>query len=225
MSKLKYGFIVFLWMWAIPTLALDWKVDLDPRAGIDYKYWGVRPKPEFEVLFPKISSAVNFYVGTRICRKLAIDLGYEKAPDKTHDTVFTGSETIFNHATTANDYAKADVRLSAFHIDFSGYWNIHDKWELLGIVSLANLKPRGSIIYRQGLVESELPTQFESKWLGRFGFGAEFSPLRNLGIRALVMFDQSSRITIEGFDENGFPFVIKPYKNAATFHIGLVATA
>lgn len=209
------------------------EIIVTPHAGADFKYWQIDPKSnyanvnqnsDFTNIFPDITAAGNFYVGTRINKIFGIDFGYENAMSKDKFHVFNGSEQYFNDFENAGDATAINFDISAWYGMFLFYWEVYPNLELIAHAGLASLQPKAKINYTLSGNAIELRQKTQSKWSGRLGLGAQYSFLAwrdfNFGIRGLVNWDQTSRIDMIGFDEDNGPFVIKPYKNATSWHIG-----
>lgn len=201
-----------------------------PHIGVDYKYWNVRAANrataignyDYQPLFPKISSSGNFYIGSRVNGYFGFDVGYEQSKTKEGSVIFDGNQAFFGDVENAGDSSKVDLRLKAWHLDLNFYRELWHRIDFYVMGGLATMKPDTKILYTQAGNLLELNQSTRSKWLARVGFGLQYNPVPCIGIKGLVMFDQTSRLNYLGTDEDGNPFDIKPYKNSTSLHLGAV---
>lgn len=197
-----------------------------PHLGADIKYWNVEPKfgtfTDYEYLFPEITKAVNLYVGTRINGYFGVDLGYEQSAKKKNYKVFDGTEIFFVSQEAVGDGATVNMRLHAFHLDLNFYWEVVRRFELNFMMGLVYLHPDTHIMHLTDGTWLEFRNKTDEKWYGSFGFGALYTPIPNISIRALVAFDQTQRINYLGYDQNNDYYDLHPYKHATTFNLGVI---
>lgn len=211
----------------IPT---SWAGDtwcFSPHIGIDYKHWGMDGKvsPSFERMFPEVNAAGALYIGTRINKFFGIDFGYERST--TEDKWYTFEETtnFFGSTSNVNDRTHIKTNMQAWYLSGLFYWEMIPHLELVLHAGLVSLHPKSSIMYYPA--GQPLPLEFsfktKSKWAGRFGLGVQYLFLCHFGARAIMTWDQTSRINYVGRDHNQSYLDIKPYKNALSFNLGLFA--
>lgn len=197
-----------------------------PHLGADIKYWNIEPKfgtnTDYDLLFPEITKAVNLYAGTRINGYFGIDIGYEQSAHKKHYKVFDGTEIFFVSQEAVGDAATINMRLHAFHLDLNFYWEVVKHFELNFLMGIVYLHPDTHIMHLTDGTWLEFRNKSDEKFTGTFGFGALYTPIDNISIRALVAFDQTQRINYLGYDQNNDYFDLHPYKHATTFNIGLI---
>ena len=207
----------------LPLQAFYWS----PHIGIDWKYWGAEPKNKqweyYKDTWPDISNALSFYAGSRVNGFFGFDLGYEQSTTKEKPHLFDGTQTFLTSIPApAGDSSKVEVRLKAWYANFNFYWEMVRNLELIGMVGLSNLKPDTHIFYVNAGQATEISQKTPSKASARLGLGMQYNPWWFLGLKAMVVFDQISRLNYEGHDVNNNFFSIKPYKNATSFHLGFV---
>src|SRR5690606_16596494 len=193
------------------------KADLivTPHVGADFKYWQIKPKSnyaninqfsDFRNIFPDMTSAGNFYVGTRINKIFGIDFGYENALSKDKFHIFNGNEQYFNDFENAGDATSVHFDISAWYGMLLYYWEVHPDLELIAHIGLASLQPKSNIKYYLSGTPIDLRFNTKSQWSARIGLGAQYSFMTyrrfNVGVRALVNWDQTSRINFIGYDED-----------------------
>lgn len=206
-------------------------LELNPHIGVDWKYWGAhtnndRPLPA-DKTFPEITNAFSFYLGTRIRDIWGIDIGYDQSTTKEESRVFDGMETFLQAVPEPlGNSSTVRVRFKAWYIHGLVYWqampNIAPEVELIGLLGLSTLKPDTHIYYVTGGQRTEIIQNTESKASARIGLGAQYNPFWFLGLRAMVIWDQTKRVRYIGVLPNQTPFEISPYKSAASFHLGFV---
>lgn len=197
-----------------------------PHLGADLKFWNIEPQlgthTDYAELFPKINKAGNLYVGTRINGYFGVDFGYEQSSHKRSYDVFDGTEIFFVTQEAAGDAATVEMRLHALHLDLNFYWEVVKRFELNFMMGLVYLHPDTHIMHLTDGTWLEFRNESQEKWTGTFGFGALWTPIPQVSIRALVAFDQTQRISYEGFDTNNQYYDVHPYKHATTFNFGLI---
>jgi len=208
----------------LPLQAYYWS----PHIGVDWKYWGAKPKNNqaeyFKETWPDISNALSFYVGSRVNGFFGFDLGYEQSTTKEERHIFDGTQTFLtSNLVPMDDASHTEVRLKAWYAHFNFYWEMARNLELIGMVGLSTQKPDTHIFYTTAAgAATEISQSTKSKAAARLGIGMQYNPWWFLGLKAMVMFDQMSRLNYEGQNINQNFFSIKPYKNATSFHLGFV---
>lgn len=203
----------------------DWC--FQPHVGIDYKYWGVEAKKgptTYEYLFPDLTRAGTIYIGTRINKLWGIDFGYDRSSTKDKWHAFEQPSAAFGAPSNVGDTTEIDMRLEAWHLSGLFYWEMIPNLELVLHAGIVSLQPKSRILYYPlGGAPVEMRFKTESKWAGRFGFGAQYLFPCILGVRALLTWDQTSRINYLGLNHQLSTLDIKPYNNALSFNVGVFA--
>lgn len=206
-------------------------LQLNPHIGVDWKYWGARPNNDLPLpadrTFPEITNAFSFYLGTRIKDVFGLDFGYDQSTTKEESRVFDGMETFLQ--TTPEPLGNSStvrVRFKAWYLHGLFYWQAFEQAfpevELIGLLGLSTLKPDTHIYYVTGGQRTEIIQKTDSKVSARIGLGAQYNPFWFLGIRAMVIWDQTKRVNYLGVLPNQTPFDLSPYKSAASYHLGFV---
>lgn len=223
----KYTLSLVPFLFPLATQAAIWS----PHIGADYKYWGVKPAIEeslfvdYEKYFPKITNTLNFYAGTRINGYFGVDFGFEQSIRKDKTRVFDDEDRLFvGSDENAGDSSFVDVRLKAWHMDLNFYWEVYRRFELIFMMGAAYMENQTHIFFTQDGTQYELTRnpKADSKWLGRFGFGAQYNFTPCFGVKGMVSFDPTRRINYLGFDPDEIPFDIHPYGQAVSFLAGVV---
>jgi hypothetical protein len=198
-----------------------------PHVGADIVGWGIQPTADYppdKNPFPRINRAGNFYFGTRINGYFGVDLGFEHAQRKQRSVVFNGGEWIYAVPEVQNNSSMVTMKLNAFHMDMNFYWEAVERLELMFMMGVAYLHPGIHVYhftYATGIFD-EYRIDADVKYSGRFGFSAQYSPIPCLGIKGGIIWDQTKRIRLIGFDENNNVFQMSPYTRAMTYTLGLV---
>ncbi len=229
MSTNKFKAITLGLLIASPLACADWC--FNPHIGADFKHWGVDAdfkdaSRDYRSTFPDITAAGTFYIGTRINNNFGIDVGYDRARSKDKFRSYSQNQVIFGSLTNPGDTTQVDMELDAWWVSFLFYWEFYRNLEFVAHAGVASLQPKSTIIYypvnpAAGPIDLQFKTR--SKASGRFGFGLQYMFFKYFGARALVTWDSTSRINFVGNNQTNTPFDISPYKNAASFNVGLFA--
>lgn len=204
---------------------------LSPHAGVDWKYWGARPNNDMPLpadhTFPPITNAFSFYLGTRINGFFGLDVGYDQSTTKEESRVFNGQQTFLQPVPEPiGNSSTVRTRFKAWYMHGIFYWQAMPKVapevELLGLLGISTLKPDTHIYYVTGGQRVEIIQNTKSKASARIGLGLQYNPFWFVGLRAMVIWDQTKRVNYLGVDQNQTPFDLSPYKSAASYHLGFV---
>lgn len=226
-SILKSSVLALACIASSTASALDWV--FEPHIGADYKFWQLEPKREdatnyFEKTFPDVSRAGTIYIGTRINKVWGIDVGWDNSTTTEKFRLYDSQDFIFDQFSNPGDGVHTDMKLSAWYLSGLYYWEVLCNFELVFHAGIVSLQPKSSIIYYPvNAPVRELSFKTESKFAGRFGFGAQYKFFKYFGARALVTFDNTSRINFVGRNQSNIDFDIRPYKNSTSYNIGLFA--
>lgn len=222
-------------LWPALTMATFWT----PHAGIDAKFWGVRNKtPAFfygnvpfdnEKIFPRIEDGFSVYLGSRVNGYFGFDIGYEQSVIKEKSYQYNGGEIVFVEPELVGNATEVDIRLRAIYLDFTFYWEVLRRFEVLFIMGTTFVTPQTHIFHLlndPGDPASgawlEYRNESDRKWMGRFGLGVQYNILPCLGLKATLMWEPTNRIDYVGFDEHDLFFDVHPYTHATMVNLGLV---
>lgn len=202
-------------------------VYLSPHIGVDWKYWGAPPTNDlplaFDKTFPKMSSGMSFYLGMRFNGFVGIDVGYDQSITKETSKVFDGQLPFLTQTPEpVGNASTVRVRFKAWYIHTLFYWDVMKDVELLGLLGISTLKPDTHIYYLTAGQRVEITQHTPSKASARIGLGFQYNPLWFVGIRGMVIWDQTKRLNYLGVDPTQTPFDISPYKSATSYHLGFV---
>lgn len=204
---------------------------ITPHIGIDYKFWQMEPRQsdsvaDYSKVFPDITRAGTIYIGTRINKVWGIDFGYDHSAKKDKWRTYDTDNLVFGQPAAIGDASEVTMRVTAWHLMGLFYWEVYKNIELVFHAGAAWLQPKSTVIYypvaSPGFAR-ELSYKEESKVSGRFGLGAQYLFLRNFGVRALIIFDQTRRVNLVGTNHNTVAFDISPYKSSTSYNVGFFA--
>jgi len=211
-----------------------------PHIGVDYKYWGLEATESniggsslnssaltptgngFEDLFPRIETAYNIYIGSRINGYFGFDIGYEQTHLGEASQTFQGGEFYFVNPENAQDAARVTLRLHDLHLDLNFYWEVMRRFEIIFMAGVAFVHIQGHVFHLTNGTWFEYRDENEMKTMGRIGIGAQYNFIPCFGIKALFSWEPDSRITFNGYDQGDNYYSIHPYKTSTMFSLGFV---
>ncbi|MBN9287525.1 MAG: hypothetical protein BGO43_04460 [Gammaproteobacteria bacterium 39-13] len=202
-----------------------------PHIGADLKYWGLEPGinatqtvtgTDYERLFPDITTAYRFYIGSRVNGFFGFDIGYEESTRRQQSLTFVAGDIFFIKPEVQGDAARVSVRLQDFYLDLNFYWEVFKRFEIIFMGGLAFLHNDIKINHLSDGTWLEYRGESEMKAMGRIGIGAQYNIMPCLGIKFLINGDPGIRINPTGFDEDNNWFSITPYKTAISYNLGIV---
>jgi hypothetical protein len=197
-----------------------------PHIGIDYKYLGGSSTGAFEPIFPQITDGIGGYLGVRFLKHYNVDVGYERTFDFAKHTQFTavdGSTAYFGAPDAQNDAVDINFRMKDIFLHLSYHYPFTPCFEGFVMLGLARAEPTTVISYTLAGQRRELHTRVDPQWLARWGIGVQYNFMRHLGLRAMVHREALSAFEYVGENQLNTPMIIKPYRGANVFAIGLVA--
>jgi len=201
--------------------------DFVPFIGVDYKQLWVRGNGDYRNAFPKTYPGGTIYVGSKFTDCFGAELGYSFSTRKKHDWTDPDFSSV--------SIASARVRFTSFHLDINGYIPLDNCWELIGSVGVASMKPKVNFSANTSAAAGLTAAQIDginsingkSKAVFRVGVGAQYLVTEMVGIRAMVRWENTHRLTVSGnqnfgnFMTAGFINTTRPFKDAISLAVGL----
>ncbi len=203
--KIKSGILFVALMVAGASAQAMMDFDFNPYAGFDL---GMR-RMEYSntyggQAFVKNYAQGNLFVGTKLNPNVGVELGYTQTNNRKKSYTLSPGESAFTGAVVAAG-TKLDVktksRVSGFNVSVLGFYPIDDCNEVIGAIGLASQKVRLSMqplgdengAFTVPAQQLSLRTISKSKTILTARLGVEHKFTDNLGVRALVGWENTSR--------------------------------
>ena len=194
----------------------DMGVEINPYVGIEYKQFGLKAKGQWTKLSPKNFPAGRIFVGSKFHENFGFELGYTQSKKKTKEANPT---QLFGVVIPggANLTTNLKVKIQSFDFDFNGYMPIDDNFDLIGTAGFSFMKPKvdGSATTQVlGVVVDDrvIEAKGKNRLVPRLGAGVQYN-IENFGIRARVLWENTSQLKFKNLDD-------KPFKNSISFTLG-----
>lgn len=199
--------------------------------GADVKLANLNSKWPWNQIFPQTYTGGSIYIGTRFYKYYGLEVGYDFLPRTTRNVSLLRSGTFFNVPVPSDFGVTTQISVREWRADFNLYWPVQDdeSFTLLAALGVGyfktilngNLRPNNNTIFNTVITG----TKINPLYVWRFGLGFQSMLTNTLGIRALVRWEGTSKLTITGnANFNGLltasGVTNNPFKNVVVVNVG-----
>lgn len=206
--------------------------DVTPYIGAEYYYALMKPKANWDQIFPKSYPSASFYLGTKFHEFFGIELGYDWSIRQKKDWTLVAGQQFFGSTVNATFSGTTHITRTGGHVDIVGFLPIADCTDLLGFAGVGWVQPKIEIVNMTVAPTARIPNSsaiasLSGKGRGTFrlGVGARYMISEIVGIRAKIGWESTSTLAVEGnayFPQLGYSQ--KGFKGTTAFSIGAFIT-
>jgi hypothetical protein len=188
----------------------------------------MKGKSDWDNIVKKKYQGTNAYIGARFFQNAGIELGYDWQKTRMNTHVFSNGEPWFGNNAT-NVVSNIRVKLKGFHVDLNGYVPVAESFDIIGSVGLGFWKPTLNIAVSEAtpnVMDSIISSKGNGKrkTVARLRVGAQYMLTCILGVRALVGWDNTSRIRLNANALDNTDSINKPLKDQTSASVGAFLT-
>ncbi len=205
---------------------------LSPFIGADFKETWLKGNGDWRRAIAQAYPGGTIYVGTRFCDTWGLELGYTGTGRKER-TVTISDREFFGFPNTGNgsENIHTSTRLQSYHLDLNGYFPMecNECWEWIGSIGIASMKAKISTNVVSGVFTPVHQNAFNSihgknRAVARLGVGTQYYFCDMIGARAMVRWENTSRLRVAGndnFNNTMGEISRRPFKDALSLAVGL----
>lgn len=198
----------------------------EPYIGVDIQARNTPFANGFgEKLFAKTSPQANLYFGIKINKVLAIELGRSMTAKKSRDAFFSNNSIYLGSLNQQDSIGTGIKNVREWNLNLLGFlplFKLHSlhSIDFVGLIGAGNVEVRlKELKTAQGINQHEIINLRAKKTIFRVGGGFQNMITENLGLRALIVFENTAKFNNIAahvpFDE------IAKLKNSIVYGVGL----
>ena len=200
--------------------------------GADFEYSLIKASGDWDRVVSKVYSGGNGFAGCRLSEYIGFEIGYEFTgkKDKAHEFVL--GETFFSLPNTSFIGTNTQIQTSfnGWHVDLLGFIPLDHCIDLLLIGGYGAMKLKSQFHVLTGpfplLNDAILSINSKGRTFLRLGGGIQWMVTDMTGVRALLRWQNTNRLTIRGNSNFGSVLIAnnissKIYKDAVTAAVGV----
>lgn len=197
--------------------------------GIDYKYRDMNGHSSNtytmrDVLGSSYNGAQVYYA-RRYDSNVGFDVGYEQSQNKSQTHVFSSGDTFLGVNQSAGASTVFSNRIRALQFDLVGYVNFVYKLEAIGQLGLSLMQADMTGTGTTNVITTNFAPSKTWNLIPRIGLGVQYFAFGsgNIGLRALVNWENTGSYRLKITDESGVRRTIGPFENSWSYMVGVVA--
>lgn len=202
--------------------------DVTAYLGADYYYAMMKPKANWNQIFPRAYPGATLYVGTQFHENFGIELGYDWSIRQKKNWTLMNGQPFFSSTINGTFSGTARIQRSGGHVDIVGFLPVGDCTDLLGFAGVGWIQPKIEIVNLTVAPNGTMPNTsaiaaISGKGRGTFRMGAGIRYLITniVGIRAKVGWESTSTLVVKGnayFTQLGY--TQKAFRGTTAFSAG-----
>lgn len=196
--------------------------------GVDYKYRTMNGhgNDTYTVrnALPSSYNGAQIYYARRYDSNIGFDVGYEQSQNKSQTQYFAAGETFLGVPQSAGDSTVFNNRIRAVQFDLNGYVDFFFKIEAVGQLGFSIMQADMTATGIMSGISMDLAPSKTYNFVPRIGLGLQYFDfgMRNIGIRAMAIWEDTSNYRLKITDEDGVRRTIVPFSQSWCYTVGLV---
>ena len=193
------------------------------QLGFDIGWQETDPEGEFNKVFKQDFLALNTYIGYKLSNKVAVHCGYSWTARNAEEAFVSSGDTLFGVAATADSVYSAKISHKNTHFSLYYHYNLTSWLEGFGFGGVGFARQGITLSHgplasntSNNLIREFFMIEGKTKFVWRFGLGAQTMLAKNYGIRGLFTYQTLSQVRLRGKPTNASA---KAFKDS--FYLGL----
>lgn len=196
-------------------------------AGIDYIATNLPGRDHdnyaMRLTLPQYYHSFQVYAGHRFDNDVGLNIGWQQSKVQHQYHTFVAGETFLGDPQQAGDRSSISSRIQAINFDVTGYINVTESFEAVGILGVALMRANmNGTVYAKGVTNNLFPSKNFNNFIPRVGMVLQYFFPLNIGIRILGYWEGTDLYRMKFTDDDGIRCYIKPFRQSWSLGFGIV---